>query len=386
MSIDDKIVKLISNNSFYQSLYNGIEDITLDKLPIINKAVVLSNYDKICTDKHNTLSISTSGTTGQPLVVRWSERDYIYSNLYTWKLRKKWYDITPADKFCTFHVDTERGLAEMSILNDGRTLSLGKYCYSGEVINRYVNAMKEFEPRWILGPASLVYILFKKMREKKIVISSLKYVELNGEYVSVEMYREIMSLSNVKVGNLYGSTEFNGIAFLCPYGNMHILNQNVYVENEHRGQNSNIIITGLSNTIMPLIRYDIGDLGLVKDDVQCPCGQYSKVLEITYGRNSEVITNNDDDSINSSAFSTLVYRLNRENNVVIQYCVDIRETGYVLQLLVTEAAYNSVKRQIPWMKRELQRFGIVFEIELYTQMEDIIDGSGKFVFVKKHGV
>ena len=384
MSIENRIITLIKDNAFYQEYYKSVTDIKFHELPIINKEIVLSEYDKICMDKERTMSISTSGTTGKPLVMKWRERDYIYSNLYTWKLRKKWYNIAPNDKFCTFHVDTEKGLSEMCILNNGRTLSFGKYCYSDDVITRYVKTMKEFDPRWILGPVSLIYILLKKMKEKNIELSSLQYIELNGEYVSKEMYEEIKRLSNVKVGNLYGSTEFNGIAFLCPCGNMHVLEQNVYVENIQYSKETHIIITGLCNTVMPLIRYDIGDIGAVRE-IKCQCGQHGKTINIEYGRMSEVIKTKGEECISASAFGTLVYRLNIMNRVVLQYCIDVRDSRYVLQLLVTEAGYKNVCRQIPWMKRELQRFGIFFDIEVYTKMEDILDESGKFSFIKKHG-
>ena len=384
MSIEKKIARLIKNNGFYQSIYKNTSEIVIDQLPIINKEMVISNYDSICTNKHSAISVSTSGTTGQPIVIRWSKSDYIFSNLYTWKLRKKWYDISPDDKFCTFHVDTVYGMAEMSILNDGRTLSLGKYNLSEDILDRYINAMKEFEPKWILGPVSLIFIIFNRMKEKNIIISSLRYIELNGEYVSEHIYKEIVSLCKVKVGNLYGATEFNGIAFMCPFGNMHVLEQNVYIENKHIGKISNFIITGLCNSIMPLIRYDIGDSGLVKENVKCLCGLHGKTLEISYGREAEVVKAKDNSIINASAFGALIYQLNIEKTVVLQYCVDIRETGYVLQLLVNKSAYCSVCNKKKWMKQQLQKFGIHFDIEIFIDMKDILDGRNKFTFIKKN--
>lgn len=382
MSVESRIRELIKENIFYISQNNGNGDFELEKMPIINKNMVLDDYDRICIDKGNVALISTSGTTGQPFVVKWAERDYIISNMYTWRWRKKWYNILPSDKYCTFHINTEEGMPEMMIRNNGRTLSLGRYVFSEEVISRYISAIHEFEPKWILGPISLIYILFREMKKKGEVLSTLEYVELNGEYVSVEMYNEIVQLCNVHVGNLYGATEFNGIAMRCPYGKMHVLEQNVFIENECKGEVSDIIVSGLTNTVMPLIRYDLGDIGLVIDDMDCPCGKHGKVLELKYGRKSEIIRNSDGDIINAAIFSTLVYKLNIENNVAMQYCVDIRKEKFVLQILINEKFYNYACKQVPWMKRELLKFGINYDIELYTRIEDILDKNSKFEYIK----
>ena len=380
MTINNKISKLIKDNQFYTEIY-GDTGALIDELPVISKKQVVDGYDKICANTEGTIAISTSGTTGYPLVVRWTERDYTISNFYTWKLRQKWYGVNPSSKFCTFHVDSEYGMQDVVLLNNGRTLSLGKYNYSDLIIDKYIGAMAEFCPEWILGPVSIVYLILERMNKTGANIGSLRYIELNGEYVSDEMYEEIRKLSGAEVGNLYGSTEFNGIAMRCPYGRMHVLENNVYVENEKPGNVSNIIVTGLVNSVMPLIRYDLGDVGLVFDG-ECPCGCSGKEILIKYGRQTEVICNSKGEKINSSVFSSLLYRLNCENRVAIQYCIDIRDPILVLQILVNPQYINYVKRQIPWMKRELVKFGINYDIEIFPDIKDMLNSEGKFTFIK----
>lgn len=384
MLINARLVQIVKDNRFYSSLYEGRDLEKFGLLPTIDRSLVNEHYDEICPDKDDTFSIATSGTTGQPLLVRWTNRDYIVSNMYTWNLRKKWYDITPTNRFCTFHVDTEYGMQDITILNGGRTLSLGKYNYSEHTLEKYVKAINEFETEWILGPVSLVYILLKKCISMKEQFHSLRYIELNGEYVSPEMYEEIVRLSKVAVGNLYGATEFNGIAMRCPCGKMHILEHNVHVENDKVGQVSDIIITGLVNTRMPLIRYNIGDIGLVIENEECACGVKGKCLDITYGRRTEIIGFESKEMINASIFSSLIYKLNLEKKIALQYCVDVRNQKYVLQILVKDGYLEYAKRQKAWMKRELLRFDIDYDVELYTKIEEILSENGKFVFCKKH--
>lgn len=382
--ISDKLIQIIGRNRFYSSLYEGKDINDFDSLPIIDKELVNEHYDEICTEVNDTFSIATSGTTGIPLFIRWTKRDYTVSNMYTWRLRKKWYNITPANKFCTFHVDTEYGMNDIVILNGDRTLSLGKYNYTDKTLEKYVRAINEFEPEWMLGPASLIYILLKKSLAMDEQFNSIRYIELNGEYVSNEMYEEIAKLSEALVGNLYGATEFNGIAMRCPCGKMHVLDKNVFVENKERGQVSDLIITGLVNTRMPFIRYNIGDIGLVTDYADCECGIRSMGIDLTYGRKSEIIKFEREKKINVSIFSSLIYRLNLEERIALQYCVDIRGEKCVLQILVNDGCLAKAKRQMAWMKRELRKFDIDYDIELFTKLEEMLADNGKFVFCKKH--
>jgi phenylacetate-CoA ligase len=58
------------------------------------------------------------------------------------------------------------------------------------------------------------------------------------------------------------------------------------------GEMGNIVFTDLYNYDMPLIRYEIGDLG-VPTDAPCPCGSQLPVMEFFAGRETDVFVTPD---------------------------------------------------------------------------------------------
>ena len=93
----------------------------------------------------------------------------------------------------------------------------------------------------------------------------------------------------------YGCAEHGIIAFQCKEGNMHIMADHLYVEfldeNDQPvkpGETGRIVITDLDSYAMPLIRYDIGDMGRPSDK-KCSCGVTLPLMEIVEGRKEDFI-------------------------------------------------------------------------------------------------
>ena len=95
-----------------------------------------------------------------------------------------------------------------------------------------------------------------------------------------------------RVFDNYGCSEIGPIANSCERGNKHIFEDSVIVESiEDKdmklGGKGRIIVTNLENEVMPLIRYDVGDIISVSDKA-CPCGRNTMTLEV-FGREDEFI-------------------------------------------------------------------------------------------------
>jgi phenylacetate-CoA ligase len=100
----------------------------------------------------------------------------------------------------------------------------------------------------------------------------------------------------VDLFEIYGSVEFGNMAFECTeHFALHIITDNVYIElldeegepvaPRERGE---IVVTGLHNYVMPLIRYRIGDLGVLTDE-RCPCGRSWPLLKSIEGRSNDLL-------------------------------------------------------------------------------------------------
>jgi phenylacetate-CoA ligase len=108
-----------------------------------------------------------------------------------------------------------------------------------------------------------------------------------------DVRRVIEVVLDTEVFNLYGSTEFERLGFECPeHVGMHILTDAVYVECLKNGEPvapeeaGEVVVTGLSNQAMPLIRYNLGDIAVVSDE-RCPCGRGWPLIKSIQGRSDE---------------------------------------------------------------------------------------------------
>ena len=100
---------------------------------------------------------------------------------------------------------------------------------------------------------------------------------------------------NIKVFESYGCTEIPHIAWECKYHTgLHINMDNVLVEILKDGiecashEIGHIVVTAFNNKVLPLIRYDLGDLGAFSGEV-CPCGRQFPLLERIYGRTFDLL-------------------------------------------------------------------------------------------------
>ena len=90
----------------------------------------------------------------------------------------------------------------------------------------------------------------------------MKFILCSYEFVSVAHRRIHERVFGVPVFNLYGSTETGHLLMENEVGEMKACFENVFyeiVEPDARGVGS-LVVTTLTNDIMPLVRYRIGDL------------------------------------------------------------------------------------------------------------------------------
>jgi phenylacetate-CoA ligase len=95
-----------------------------------------------------------------------------------------------------------------------------------------------------------------------IKFPSLKFILCSYEFVSVTHRKILQRVFGVPVLNLYGSTETGHLLMENEHGEMKASLENVFyeiVEPDARGVGS-LVVTTLTNEVMPLVRYRIGDL------------------------------------------------------------------------------------------------------------------------------
>jgi phenylacetate-CoA ligase len=97
------------------------------------------------------------------------------------------------------------------------------------------------------------------------------------------------------VFDIYGSTEFKDVAWECPsHEGYHINADNLLVEIVQDGApvppgvEGDILLTTLTNRAMPLIRYQVGDRGVLSESA-CSCGRSLPLMRAVTGRLADYI-------------------------------------------------------------------------------------------------
>lgn len=242
-----------------------------DKLPVLSRSQLISERDIILCDKYkymnrkNLIYERTSGSTGHYVDVYWDPKDFLLSTKCLWKKRKAWYGISATDKYCTFFTASN---SSERVQTERNVMLFSSHYMSDENLDEYYKNMKAFEPKWLMLTPSMAMILLEFCQKRKLRLpESIIYIELFGENVSDTVYELIKNTFERATSVMYGAKEVNGIALSCPNGKLHVLDDNVYVEN----YNGKLLLTSLCNLAFPIVRYDIGDLAEMRE-TECTCG------------------------------------------------------------------------------------------------------------------
>jgi len=300
-----------NNIPFYHRLFDeaGIEPDKLQlvedfkSIPTLSKDMLRSHYDTEFINRNIKRRVSketTSGSSGNPLTVV-KHRDK------SAKLRAVMYRCY---KQYGIEIGSRQGrfwglpLAQKNILKEkfkdliGNRIRLSAFDIHEKSLIDFTERLKKFKPRYFYGYPSVLHKYATWVLEKGYELSELKLsvIITTGEILYNFQRKAIESAFGCKVANEYGSTEFGVIAFECEKGKLHINSDHVYVETDEKNE---LVITELNNIYNPLIRYKIGDRGIVSNQ-RCDCGINFPVISSLAGRDSTFIVTPDGRYVNDA--------------------------------------------------------------------------------------
>ena len=266
MNNEEKLIKMLKyvseHNDFYKNRikeYGITNPLDITQWPILTRKELQNNRHSIFSDGYRTqylchqlLLTASSGTTGHPIGVYWDHRDYYNSMMSLWRKRKAWYSISPSDKrimFTLSHTNKVNRLDEVLSLETSNRLMFNAASLTSEnAYNAVIKYILDFQPKWIyIQPFILEQLIYYFKKSGVKCPNSLKHIESVGEVLNDELRNKVQDFFGISIVNLYGSEEHGGIAYECPNGAMHVLDENVYVE-------AGALITNINNHAFPLIR------------------------------------------------------------------------------------------------------------------------------------
>lgn len=283
----------------------GAEDAleTLARWPLLD----LQRLRRSPADFHNpahmrgpVIHLSTSGTTGTPKqIVRDAEAEqlnYAYAEV-RWKMSA---GVDRNDRWVMIGgqlvVPVARRKPPFWVRAwPLRQLYMSSYHLAHEHAEAYMRALAAWRPAYLLGYASSLDQL-AMFAESTGIRLPVRAVISNAEPLFAHVRERLARVFGCAVRDTYGSTEGVLQAFECAHGRMHVSTDFGVFEilaqdgtPAPAGVAGRVVVTGLTNRAMPLVRYEIGDTATWAARESCPCGSSFPVLAAIEGRTDDLL-------------------------------------------------------------------------------------------------
>lgn len=362
-ALDNILNHAINTVPYYMNFKRNRSISSLNEFPIVDKKSINEQYNSFISNIYDAYTddiaiMPTSGSSGVYLKVLWRKSDRLISDCYAWKMRNRWYGITPVHKWISFHSELYSGnridnvdLNRDYVINKNLMSINMKLLYEMNY-NKIMELIKKHNPTWILGFPSILNSIANYAINNDIVFNNLKYVECMGEILFPNIKSNLKkAFSKSHIVNMYGTTETGVVALECPYGNMHILKENCIVEIT---KNKSVLLTSLTNRIMPFIRYEIGDIASMKN-VECGCGYNSDCIDNIQGRNNDFILLRNGRIISAMSLTRIFELINDEYTGAIKsFKITQENIDYFIVDIEMDNRYNGWESVIS--EKIMQRF------------------------------
>ncbi|MCK4660793.1 MAG: phenylacetate--CoA ligase family protein [Phycisphaerae bacterium] len=312
-----KLIRHAARNvPYYQKLFaeigvdpesiDGAED--LARLPILEKAVIradpVSFVDRRL-DPGKLITLSTSGTTGTPLVLY---RDVWLNSAAFAYLDARWRGTAG---MCRGHnasvsigghlvASPDRSRPPFWVHNrKWKQLYMSSYHLSPQYLDAYVDKLRQFRGEYIEGYPSSIYAVARHILERDLEPVTFKACFTTAETLFDYQREAVTKAFRCRTYDQYGCGEMAVSAAECKEGTMHISPEFGIVEvvddNDkplEPGQAGQLICTSLINHVQPFIRYRIGDIGALGAG-RCSCGSPLPLLDHVEGRVDAVLITRD---------------------------------------------------------------------------------------------
>jgi phenylacetate-CoA ligase len=284
------------------------------RFPILTKQEVLKAGETIVSRKYPRWRLrrtSTSGTTGSPLT--------LYRNLFSIghehafvRRQWDWAGIGFSDRLAYLKgrvvAEGEERDQRLYVYDPVmKELHLSTYHLAPEVVPKYVDILKQYKVKGIIGYPSSIYPLAQMCLDRKISLH-LDSVLLTSETLAPSHQDAISAAFGCKIFDFYGAAERVCYIFMCEHGRYHIqpeygLTELIPVNSEGHCK---IVATGFWTDAMPLLRYDTGDLA-IPSEASCPCGRAFPVVDRILGRQGDAVTTPSGRQLGAAIMTHLVY-------------------------------------------------------------------------------
>ncbi len=400
---EDKYLKLIryayEHTVYYRRVFDEIGlfqngELQRDRLkdiPVLTKETLKKNQSDLISDEmqgRKPYFAATSGSTGIPLKVWYDQyyksrnradkmfmgilngRDMGQPELKMWFRDFDLYQENGKDKDRFFYFFNNRTFCLASVISE-------------DSLKNYIDRINTVKPVQIWSTPAPIYEVSKYIIKQGIKIHCPRDIILTSSALYDEMRKTMeQAFPGTYIVNQYGATEFGVIACSVKDARpMRIFEHSVKVEvmTEDRGiQDSgegDMVVTGLNNYSMPLIRYLTGDMGTILPFDGSMGGSF-KAIETITGRSLSMLRKPDGSYISGLFLRDLLTKPWIRTFQLIQHSYEDTEA-----LLVIDGTPEEHKEELAEVSAKLKEaLGVECR---FTLCDDIaVEKNGKYFYVK----
>ena len=304
----EQIRKLLKDSYEHVPYYRGLfkqlgatpDDIkSLDEfsqVPPLTKADVRDHQQELLSDKYNVGELipkKTGGSTGVPLHLYWSREATAFKQAATQR-HDAWSGYAPGEKLAQlWGADAGHDTLRARLYNFlvTRRLLLDTLEMDEENSLAFVDKIKRYRPRYLLGHAHSLYVLALFLESHDIGDLGIRSIISTAEVLTDGERRKIEDIFHAEIFNRYGCEELSMVASECEqHEGLHVCAEGLYVEIIDGDEDTpgELVITDLVNDAMPFIRYKIEDTATIYT-TPCACGRGLPRLKKLFGRSSDFL-------------------------------------------------------------------------------------------------
>jgi phenylacetate-CoA ligase len=304
----------VANVPFYAERVSGLSAANLEadpraclaRFPVLTKSDLRERGNALFHEMgRGTYWNTSSGTTGQP--VRFAQDgSYQARAMASAQLFYEWAGVRPGSR----HVKLWGARRDMATgklpirrrVGDwlANRTTLDAFAMEPETMRRHLDTIRELRPACLEGYVNALYELADFADREGIAVAPPGCVISSAGDLLPHMREKMESAFGTAVYNRYGTREVGAVASECAERKgLHVFGETSIVEvvdAEGRpigeGEDGEFLITSLHNYTMPLIRYRIGDRGVLTDRT-CSCGRPYPMIETLTGRSESRVYRRD---------------------------------------------------------------------------------------------
>ena len=296
----ERFLKKIQGSPYYAKIIDeagGCNFKAFKKLPLLDRETFYRNSPPESTDiltgpMTDAYVYASGGTTGNPKFTFYSNPEYVYVTDILGKVYEN-AGITADDRvanlFIAGNLWTSFNVAGRALENIGcLNLPVG----GASDMDNILKYIQVFNVNAIVGLPSIIVKLAEEVKKRKLSVK-IEKILYGGEHLrpqTCEFLRETIGAISIRsAGYACVDTGLVGWQCMALEGSIHhVLDEYCFVEilDPETGEEcpvgkpGELIVTNLDRTLMPVVRYRTGDLGVWIEDSECECGFSGKSFEL----------------------------------------------------------------------------------------------------------